>query len=214
MSSKPKVRSGVPKARAAFVVAIATLAFLLALLLQRYSNVWLTTGVAAAVSLALVARFCPKLLRTSGASPKHILVGFVAGILMMAATHLAYRLVVPVVPVEEAVGLLYKSMRTPPGPVLGLPVLCFVVFVEEIVWRGVLYERLSKRYAALPAIVVASLIYAIPQIASLTHLIMLVAFCCGLVWTWLRAYSGGWLAPLICHLIWDLGILIVFPLVP
>jgi len=86
-----------------------------------------------------------------------------------------------------------------------------VVAAEEQVWRGLAIDLFSKSFGASGAVLFASLVYVLPQIAFRSPLLVVVALACGLVWGALRVWTHGLLAPLIAHLTWDLLVFVLFP---
>jgi membrane protease YdiL (CAAX protease family) len=86
-----------------------------------------------------------------------------------------------------------------------------VVAAEELVWRGLAIDLFSKSLGRSGAVLLASLVYVLPQIAFRSPLLVIVALSCGLVWGGLRVRTGGLLAPLVAHLTWDLLVFVLFP---
>ena len=195
------------------VVGFATVAFAAALALEDVGNVWLLTGLAAALSLLLVLRSRLAIRRLFVADLPSVLLGLGGGALMAFATHAGYRLLQGPYPgLRPQVRALYEALQDPPGPLAAMPVVLFVVLVEEIVWRGVLVEGLRQRLSRPRILGVATFAYVLPQIGSLNPALALAAFGMGAVWTGLRLVSRGLWAPLLCHLTWDLAIFYLWPL--
>jgi membrane protease YdiL (CAAX protease family) len=59
---------------------------------------------------------------------------------------------------------------------------------------------------------VTALLYALPLGVSGGSLLFAVALGCGLVWCGLRGVGGGLWSPILCHLIWDIAVLLAAPL--
>lgn len=196
------------------VVALTTLALLLALWPGSPIGLWPGTLIAGAIGMAAAlassrAELAPLLRPTVPA----VLGGLLAGGVMAGLTHATYRLAVlalPAVSVEAA--SLYQRLDNPPGMHAVLPVVALVVVAEELVWRGLAYGWLVRRVGARTALLAASLLYALPQLSSGSWLLPVLGFCCGIIWTAQRASSGNLVLPTVTHLTWDVLVLSAFPL--
>lgn len=186
-----------------------------ALYLDRTANVWLVTGVAAVLTFALLRLAAREWLVAQVTTvPKGRLVaqGIAVGLAMVLFTHLGYPLVRSVLPgVAAPVQALYGILDDWPGPVAALPVLVLVVFAEELVFRGLAFSLLEQRAGRGAAIVLATLLYTLPQLANPVHFTVWVALACGLLWTAQRALSHSMVPSFCCHLTWNLGVMVLYP---
>ena len=71
-----------------------------------------------------------------------------------------------------------------------------------------MFSRYANRSGA---VLLAALLYTLPQIAFRSPLLVFVAFLCGVVWGVLRARTDWLTASLLAHLIWDILVLVLFP---
>jgi len=90
--------------------------------------------------------------------------------------------------------------------------LPLAVISEEVVWRGLVQDRLERRLGPLPGALITAVIYGTAHLPAGGWLAAL-ALTCGLYWGLLRAYTGSLLVPLIAHLAWDFSVMVLFPLV-
>ena len=194
-------------------VVVATVAMTLGLALRDVVGVWLATGLGAAVAaMAVVAVDAKQLRAWLSVTRGTLLVGLAAGLAMAVATHLVYAPVAEAFPVvEREVRGLYAVIDAPPGRIAALPILALVIGAEEIVWRGEVMDLLRPRVSAPTAVVVASLLYVIPQVGIGSWLLAAVALGCGLLWSALRVCTGSVTAPLVAHLVWDVVVFVLFP---
>lgn len=195
-------------------VAVLSLSLLVSLWPAAPFGVWLGTGIAALLGLTgsvLSAR--TDLAAQVKPTSKRIAQGLIGGLAMAAATHLVYPWAVALVPsVAAEAGALYTRLDAPPGKLMALPIVAAVVLAEELVFRGLAYGQLRKRFPMAPAIALSVLLYAVPQVASGSWLLPLLAIGCGLVWTLQRAISGNLVVPTLTHFVWDLMVMVLFPL--
>lgn len=177
-------------------------------------NVWLATGAAAALSAGLVVWAAPpgwwhQLVPTW----RPIAIGIAAGVLMALATHAGFRLalLILVPELEAQAGELYGQLDDWPGRPAAALILALVVLAEELVWRGLAVDLLRPRLSAPLVVLAAAALYAIPQLATGSPLVVLLGLGCGMIWTTERLITGSLVAPLATHLVWDLAIFIVWP---
>lgn len=191
-------------------------AFGVGMSLRQSFGIWLGTGSAAVLSMAVIAASDPsartRLFR--GWSARACLAGLAVGMGMSIATWVLYPLSAQLIPgIEREVTELYTLLREPPGPVRALPVLALVVATEELVWRGLALDLFIRRLRPGQAVLAAAALSILPQLALQSLLLVAVGFSCALVWGWLRVKYVGLAAPLIAHLLWDLLVFVLFPVV-
>jgi membrane protease YdiL (CAAX protease family) len=95
---------------------------------------------------------------------------------------------------------------------LKLAMMLLVIVGEEGVWRGAVQQRLAGYLGRWPAVAVTAVLYAIAHLPVGSPLLAVVALCCGLYWSHLAAWTGSLLCPLLTHAIWDVAVLVVWPL--
>ncbi|MBW2507715.1 MAG: CPBP family intramembrane metalloprotease [Deltaproteobacteria bacterium] len=196
-----------------YILALCVVAFCVAMGLRETVNIWLGTGTAALVAIALLRLGCnANALSLRAVSRSGAALGLAVGVAMSIATWVLYPISAELVPAIQAeVTKLYALLRQPPGPVWAFPVLVLVVAAEELVWRGLAIDVLGKTGKMLRPVLLSSLIYMLPQVAFRSPLLVLVAFVCGMVWGLLRVRTGGLAAPLVAHLVWDILVFVLFP---
>ena len=148
--------------------------------------------------------------------------GLSGGALMTGLTYLTATPLLSLLGAEAELARLYQLLAGQRG--LGawaVLAVAAVVVGEELLWRGLWPQQLEKYFArapwrklprALPVVVASSLLYALGQAGVGSLLLVGVALACGLFWSGLRQLTGGWLAPLTAHLLWDAAVLFVWPL--
>jgi len=195
------------------VLALCIAAFCLAMGLREVLNIWIGTGSAAVISILLLRRVSsPPSLQANEDLVRSGIAGLLVGLVMSIVTWVLYPISVDFIPaIGVEVPKLYGLLRQFPGPVWAFPVLVLVVGAEELVWRGLAIDLFSKSFGASGAVLFASLLYVLPQIAFRSPLLVVVALTCGLVWGALRVRTHGLLAPLVAHLTWDLLVFVLFP---
>jgi membrane protease YdiL (CAAX protease family) len=147
--------------------------------------------------------------------------GLAGGALMVVGTHVAYRVVVTLSPpVGEAtrnlLTLLYVTDFS-----AGVRALLIVVIAscEEVLFRGLLPHaagaspRIARRLAGpeLVQVVAFAAVYALTTLPLGSPLLVLCALVCGSLWGLMRVASGSLIVPLLAHVVWDLGVLLVWP---
>jgi hypothetical protein len=203
-----------PATSATLVVATTTAALMLALSPGSRLGLWAGTSVAGAVGLgAAMWHALPGLAELLRPTLRSAGLGVLGGAVMALLTHLLYPLAVAMIPdVADQALVLYHRLDSPPGRVAAIPIVLLVVMAEELVWRGIAYAQLRRHLGRPAAVAVATLIYAVPQLASGTWLLPALALTCGAVWTTQRAVSGNLVVPLLTHFTWNLLVMVAFPL--
>ena len=150
------------------------------------------------------------LLRPSAA---RVVRGLAVGAAMTALTYALYPLFVRVVPAgaleTRRLYVVFSSLPPAAAALLLLPVIAG----EELVWRGVVQGALARRVGPVAGVLVGAAVYAAAHAAAGSLLLVVVALGCGVVWGTLRAVGDDLVAPLIAHVVWDVSLLLVHPLV-
>ena len=202
----------------AFALSAWTLCFVV---LQRVGTwtpfAFVGLGLASvAVWRSVVARSLlrPTLART--------LVGLVGGALMVVGTHLAYRALVTFAPpVAEATRRLLILLNVAGfSPALRALLIVLIASCEEVIFRGLLptSATVGKSVPHVPTsrelsqIVAFAGVYAFTTLPLGSPLLVLCALACGSLWGFMRVATGSLVAPALAHVVWDLGVLIVWPI--
>ncbi|MEO7071289.1 MAG: type II CAAX endopeptidase family protein [Nostocoides sp.] len=92
-----------------------------------------------------------------------------------------------------------------------LPLVALITAVngiaEELYFRGALYAAIGRRHA----VALTTLVYALTTIGPGIPLLALAAVVLGVVTGLQRRVTGGILGPIITHLTWSLGMLLLLP---
>lgn len=182
---------------------------------SRSLGIWPAVGTTASILGLLAIAVEHRALRADlGADGPRVALGVAVGLAMAWLTELLFRPVTAVVPaIGSDVAGLYRAFGDP-GPRAVLLLLPIVVAAEEIVWRGVVFGALARRLPTVAAIVAASVLYALAHAPIGSTALVLTCLCAGVCWTALRAWSGSLAAAIVAHLVWDLAVLVVRPIVP
>jgi uncharacterized protein len=171
-------------------------------------------------TLAVSRRVVPRsLLRPSVARTA---VGLAGGAMMVVATHLAYRAVVtcapPVAGATRELLILLNVVGF--SPAVRALLIVLIASCEEVLFRGLLPFPATAR-SSLPhwpslrqlgQIVAFAAVYALTTLPLGSALLLLCAFACGSLWGLMRVATGSLVVPLLAHVVWDLGVLLVWPL--
>jgi uncharacterized protein len=193
----------------------SVLAWALGAVSTHWIGLWAGIGVAAVClaiwGLRLDDRLSNDLLRPS---PKLLVTGVLAGLFMLVVTYLGYGAAMAGVPfLQGATGELYRFFASLPRHLIPVAVPVIVVS-EEIVWRGRVQALLQERMTPSRATVAAAAVYALAHAPIGSPLLVGVAFACGLFWGMLRSWTGSIVPGLVAHMVWDLFVMVLFPLTP
>lgn len=206
------VTSELPSHSPLVPVFTATVVWCLGAALTPWLGVWGGVGGAALVVGAGFAAHYPRVLRPlCGVRRSIVLQGVAAGIVMIAGTYALFPIAMHLFP---AVGVgtrdLYQLFNS--GPAALRLLLPLVILGEELVWRGVVQSAVTRRLGPTVGLLTAALVYAAAHAPVGAPLLTLVAGCCGIYWGLLRARTGSLIVPLIAHCMWDLVVMLWFPL--
>jgi membrane protease YdiL (CAAX protease family) len=161
----------------------------------------------------------PSQFRPSGRS---LLVGVGAGLLMVLATHLAYDWLSGAFPRLRSGTLELFSLLNVEGfsPPARASLIVVIASCEEVLFRGLIvsapgHDLPELRWPLLPEfgkLVLWAIAYALTTVPLASPLLVMCAFACGTLWGTLRAATGSVLVPILAHVIWDLGVLLIWPL--
>jgi membrane protease YdiL (CAAX protease family) len=91
--------------------------------------------------------------------------------------------------------------------------LVMIVIAEEALWRGVVSRFMVERLGRVFGIVAGATLYAAAHVATMSPLLAIAAFACGIYWGLLADASDDLTAPIVSHLAWDIMIMFVVPVV-
>ena len=152
---------------------------------------------------------------------RHVALGCAVGLAMAAATHVGYRVLAQASPgFQHATSSLFVALQVSGYATTTMAGLIVVVAAsEEFIFRGVVLERgteapqgLSRHRAPFARVAIWAGIYALTTLPLGSALLMACAFGCGLIWGVLRLATGSLVAAMLAHVLWDLGVLVVWPL--
>ncbi len=146
--------------------------------------------------------------------------GVLGTALMLAGTYAGFALLRGLVPsLETQTASLYTLLRASHFSDLHRAALILVVAsTEEVVFRGALLgddpptSGAWRDLAGLSRVVPCAALYALTAASSGSVLLVVVAWTCGLYWGVLRILTRSVFAPIVCHVAWDLAVLVFRPL--
>lgn len=188
----------------------AVAAWLLGAALSRRVGIWTGLGATGvALGLLVVVTQRRRIRGWLAPRPRDLLVGLGAALAMTALTRLLYPFAARALPwIARDTLTLFAFFHTLSAGAAALA-LVPVVLAEELLWRGLVQSALEQRWGRGPALALAALIYGAAMAPTGSPVLVMTALACGLVWSTLRAATGALVAPLLCHLLWD--VLVLFP---
>jgi len=197
--------------------ALAILVWLASFAILRREGTWTQFAVAGLILATLAVVFDvvpgtllrPSILRLGS--------GVVAGLLMIAVTRMAYTAAAALLPATQAATAeLFAFLRIGGhSPVASATLIAVIASCEEIVFRGTLSDAHRRGDVARSALrlVLHAAAYALATMTLGSPLLVLCAFLCGVTWGALRLWTGSLVVPIVTHVVWDLGVLMIWPLI-
>lgn len=92
-------------------------------------------------------------------------------------------------------------------------IVLFLIVIpgEEFFWRGYVLKRLTIKYSTWAAVVLSVLLYASANLYAGSILLILATLLAGSVWSLIYLYTKNIWAVILSHIIFDLLLLIIFP---
>ncbi|HYP77785.1 MAG TPA: CPBP family intramembrane glutamic endopeptidase [Polyangiaceae bacterium] len=208
--------------RSPSLIAVALLSWLVCFAVLAQLGTWTPFAFVGVLLVVLALRSSALPVRQFRPSRHSLLIGVGAGVLMVILTHLSYGWLCAIFPgvragTSELLSLLNVVGFSPPARAA---LIVVIASCEEVLFRGLLpgSARGSPRPIQAPqarefgAIAAWSAIYALTTIPLRSALLVLCAFVCGTLWGTLRVATRSVLVPILAHVLWDLGVLLVWPL--
>jgi membrane protease YdiL (CAAX protease family) len=152
----------------------------------------------------LRARLRPtrRLVAMGVASGLGLYVGFCAGALVVGHTPLAPR-------IQEVVEL---TRTTAPAALAALVIVLATSPSEEVLWRGAVFARLTRRYGpGWRPVAATTVLYALFVGLSGSLVLPLAALVCGTVWARQRQVTGSLVPSMVSHALWSLLMFLWIP---
>jgi membrane protease YdiL (CAAX protease family) len=204
------------------MMGLALAAWLVCFGVLARTGTWLPFGLVGALLAVSTIGVGAVPLASLRPSPKHIVIGLLSGLLMVGLTHVGYRLLAVALPsVLPATSALFGLLARG-GPSAGTRAVLIVVIAscEEILFRGPLlgvtpsqversWPRWPRGFGRVGAFAVG---YALTTAPLESPLLMLCALVCACIWGALTLLTRALTAPILAHAVWDLGVLLLWPL--
>jgi len=151
-------------------------------------------------------------------------IGLAVGIAMVLLTHGAFQVVSRLLPIaEQATWRLFGLLDVAGfAPLERGGLIVVIAACEEVIFRGALLGPPATgehgvvqplhRNDVLRVLGFAAA-YALATATLGSWLLILCAFCCGVLWGVVRVATRSLVAPIVCHVSWDLGVLVLWPVV-
>jgi len=142
-----------------------------------------------------------------------LLIGAVSAVVLYGVfwvSHLLSSMILPFT--QSRVSDVYLSRTQADLYVISILLLFVIAPAEEIFWRGLIQDRLQKRFGLVIGVLLASVIYAAVHIWSFNFMIIAAAFVCGIFWGSIYACFDSVWPCIISHALWDVMIFVLFPI--
>jgi len=176
--------------------------------LDPWKGMTIAMGALMAVSLPLKAvrrRLMPTVRR--------VVLGLAAGALLYGLTRIGVIVLQAVWPAWADHARQLTAWKTGYSTTFLGVTLVMIVAAEEVFWRGVVARFCMQRFGVAFGILAGAGLYALAHAATLNPLLLAAALGCGVFWGLLAALTDDLTAPIVSHLVWDVMVMFVTPLV-
>jgi hypothetical protein len=139
--------------------------------------------------------------------------GVAAGVVLFGLTRLGVMILRPLWPAWETYARTLSDWKEGYSLPFLLPTLVLIIVAEETLWRGVVSRFFQERLGHAAGIVAGAVFYAGAHLMTMNPLLLGAAVGCGLFWGLLYAATDDLTAPIASHIVWDVLVMFVFPLV-
>jgi uncharacterized protein YbjT (DUF2867 family)/membrane protease YdiL (CAAX protease family) len=210
---RPLIRAAPMEIRAAPAIGFcAQAAVLLALAFRGPLDPWKGMTVAMGILLAGSLGF-KAVRRRLVPSIRSVGIGLLSGGMLYGLTRLVILVLQPLYPAWESHAAALIRWKEGYSSFFILTTFVMIVVAEELVWRGVVARFAMERFGGGVGIVAGAALYAAAHVVTLNPLLVAAALGCGLYWGILYAATDDLTAPVVSHLVWDVMILFVAPVV-
>jgi len=178
-----------------------------------YVNFWVTMGFAGATLTLMSAFLGENFKKQFSFSVKDLLIGLGSAVVLYVVFYLGdffSSLLFDFA--KEQVGNIYQLKEGENPLFLSLLLVLLVGPAEEIFWRGYIQRTLGAKYGEWIAFIVTTLVYTLVHIWSFNFMLIMAAMVCGIFWGLLYKYNKNLVTLIISHAVWDVSVLILFPI--
>ena len=153
-------------------------------------------------------------------SRQSIVVGLISGVISLLAIYGAVTLLKDTVFDLAALRQLLIDWNFTGDKVIWLVLVLIFInpFLEELYWRNFMYKHLETKASIAKTIVITSFFYSLYHLVSLISIFtfpfnfiaVIPVFLAGLLWGYFRYKLQSITAPIISHILADLGIMLVY----
>ncbi|WZX99137.1 type II CAAX endopeptidase family protein [Bacillus sp. FSL W7-1360] len=143
----------------------------------------------------------------------HVTVASLTAILLYICFAIGKLLIITTgIPLLDALERLYSTVRPTENWHFSL-LFILIIPAEELFWRGYVINKFPHQWSVASKVVIAAALYAIAHLASGNVLLSTAAFVCGIGWGWLFIHTKSIWPPIISHLLFNILLLVLFPLI-
>jgi membrane protease YdiL (CAAX protease family) len=143
----------------------------------------------------------------------HLWIGVLSAVVLYAVFWIGHALSIRLLPgAGGEIDWVYARRAGTDPRVIAAVLLLWIGPGEEIFWRGVVQERLARRFGPRAGYLAAALCYGLVHLWARNGMLLLAALLCGLFWGWLYRRTGSLWPGIISHALWDVLIFILLPL--
>jgi membrane protease YdiL (CAAX protease family) len=199
---------------------VSVVAWMAGFAMLRWYGTWAQFALIGLVLASVTLQSWTGFHRVLRPSRQGFVLGIGVGLVMIALTHVAFLVVsAAILEIQPAALDLFRFLSVGAySPEVRVLLIVLTAASEEVIFRGPLLgtptDQPPTRLLAptdVRRVVLLAAIYAVATLPIGSPLLVLVAFGCALVWGVLRVMSRSLIAPICAHLVWDVGVLVLWP---
>ncbi|HEX5418176.1 MAG TPA: CPBP family intramembrane glutamic endopeptidase [Chloroflexota bacterium] len=112
---------------------------------------------------------------------------------------------------DQEIARIYRLRRAAPRPIIALVLATIIAPAEELFWRGMVQNRLMRRFGAVPGTLGATAAYGLVHLGSGNLTLTGAAAVAGAGWGLQYLVQRRLPALIVSHILWDIWIFLIAP---
>lgn len=113
---------------------------------------------------------------------------------------------------KQQIDLIYQNKNGISETLITFLLILIIAPGEELFWRNFIQRRLSNKYGYSYGYIISTAMYISVHAVTLNLMLTLAATACSLFWGAMYLKNKRITQTVVCHIIWDVAIFIIFPL--
>lgn len=176
-------------------------------------NFWFEMSMSIVLLSAIAALLNKGKFQFGKISFRHIVIGVLSAVLLYFVFYAGNIITGYILPFKNAqVMSVYNNKAGVDLRLISFLLVFIIGPGEELYWRGFIQNTLSAKHGSLKGYLLGTALYAGVHILTGNFMLVVAALVCGLFWGFIYEKEKSLVPVIISHVIWDLSVFVLFPL--